>query len=50
MGGEPQPCSARPALREPTTAEVPDVFVNETMSNAVVPEVDAIELRNPERG
>ena len=36
-----------PGAAEPTVAQVPDVFVNEILSNSPVPQVDMVELWNP---
>ncbi len=37
-----------PGTLEPDVTELPDVFVNEILANSVTPEVDRIELYNPE--
>ncbi len=39
-----------PGMAEPSTAQVPDVFVNEVLTNSVIPETDAVELFNPNAG
>ena len=36
-----------PGTSEPDPAAVPDVYVNEVLSNSIAPQVDAIELHNP---
>ncbi|MGI9240365.1 MAG: lamin tail domain-containing protein, partial [Verrucomicrobiales bacterium] len=36
-----------PGVAEPSDLEVPDIYVNEIVTNSVLPELDAIELHNP---
>ncbi|MEE3177769.1 MAG: lamin tail domain-containing protein, partial [Verrucomicrobiota bacterium] len=36
-----------PGIKEPTEFELPNIFVNEVLSNSVLPQVDTIELYNP---
>ncbi len=36
-----------PGTSEPTTAQVPDIFVNEALTNAILPAMDSIEIFNP---
>ncbi len=36
-----------PGTAEPTPAELPDIFVNEVLTNSVIPQLDVIELHNP---
>ena len=36
-----------PGTNEPTLAQIPDIFVNEVLTNALLPATDSIEIFNP---
>ncbi|HAA88762.1 MAG TPA: hypothetical protein DCE22_10925 [Verrucomicrobiales bacterium] len=36
-----------PGIKEPAKSEIPDIFINEILSNSVPPQMDTIELYNP---